>query len=161
MEYRDGPSHTEIKVSRRGPVVIESQNRVGGALINEMVQAVYGVDLHELTMGWPHRMVDAVPARPAATGAAASWLVVADPGEIVEIGGLDGVLSDPGTLAVDLPIAVGDVVRSFDGQWDGLGHVAVAAVDTDAAIDISQARVADIKIRTRPAEQNLAAPTQI
>jgi ATP-grasp domain/L-amino acid ligase C-terminal domain 2 len=149
MGYRDGPSHTELKVGRRGVVIIESQNRIGGALINEMVLEVYGVDLHELAMGWPHRLVDPVTARPGATGAAASWLVVAEPGEIVEIGGLDGVQSDPGTLAVDLPIAVGDVVRRLDGSWDGLGHVAVRAGDTETAIELSRAKVADIKIRTR------------
>lgn len=152
MGYRDGPSHTEFKLSERGPVVIESQNRIGGALINEMVRAVYGIDMHELTMGWPHRLVEEVTTRPAATGAAASWLVVAAPGEILEIGGVDGVLADPDTLGIDLGGAKpGDVVRSLDGSWDGLGHVAVRDADTGSAIDAGLAKVADIKVRTRPA----------
>jgi biotin carboxylase len=149
MEYRDGPSHTEVKVGRRGVVVIESQNRVGGALINELVHQVYGVDLRGMAMAWPHGLVEPITIRPAATGAAASWLVVAEPGEIVEIGGLDGVHNDPDTVAVDLPIAVGDVVRQLDGEWDGLGHVAVRATDTETAIELCRAKVADIKIRTR------------
>jgi hypothetical protein len=151
MGYHDGPSHTEFKLSDRGPVVIESQNRIGGALINEMVRSVYGVDMHELTMGWPYRLRDEITVRPAATGGAASWLVVAEPGEILEIGGVDAVLADPDTLGIDLGGAKpGDVVRALDGSWDGLGHVAVRDVDTDSAIDACLAKVADIKVRTRP-----------
>ncbi|MFJ9785605.1 ATP-grasp domain-containing protein [Amycolatopsis sp. NPDC101161] len=154
LGYPDGPSHTEFKFSPRGPVVIESQNRIGGALINEMVFAVHGVDMHDLTMKWPHGSVSPIAAAPPASGAAASWLAVAEPGEIVEIAGVDGVSADPATLAIDLGgAAPGDVVRSLDGSWDGLGHVAVTAADTTAAIEFSQARVADIKVRTRPAEE--------
>jgi ATP-grasp domain/L-amino acid ligase C-terminal domain 2/ATP-grasp N-terminal domain len=153
LGYPDGPSHTEFKFSPRGPVVIESQNRIGGALINEMVRAVHGVDMHDLTMKWPHGEVSPVLSAPAASGAAASWLVVAEPGEILEIAGVDGVQADPATLAIDLGgAAPGDVVRSLDGSWDGLGHVAVRAADTTAAIEFSQAKVADIKVRTRPVE---------
>jgi hypothetical protein len=153
LGYADGPSHTEFKFSPRGPVVIESQNRIGGALINEMVFAVHGVDMHELTMKWPHGAVAPLSVAPPASGAAASWLVVAEPGEILEIAGVDGVEADPATLAIDLGgAAPGDVVRSLDGSWDGLGHVAVRAADTTAAIEFSQAKVADIKVRTRLAE---------
>ncbi len=153
LGYSDGPSHTEFKFSPRGPVVIESQNRIGGALINEMVFAVHGVDMHELTMKWPHGEVAPLPVAPPASGAAASWLAVAEPGEILEIAGVDGVEADPATLAIDLGgAAPGDVVRSLDGSWDGLGHVAVVAENTTAAIEFSQAKVADIKVRTRPAD---------
>ncbi|HET6706971.1 ATP-grasp domain-containing protein [Amycolatopsis sp.] len=150
LGYADGPSHTEFKFSPRGPVVIESQNRIGGALINEMVHEVHGVDMHELTMKWPHGLVNPVSQAPQARGAAASWLAVAQPGEIVEIAGVEEVTSDPATLAVDLGGATaGDRVRSLDGSWDGLGHVAVRAPDTTAAIEYSRARVADIKVHTR------------
>lgn len=158
MEYRDGPSHTEFKVStKRGPVIIESQNRIGGALINEMVHQVYDVDMHALTMRWPHRLAAPIDARPAANGAAASWLVVAQPGEITEIRGIADVRADPTTLTVDLPIAPGDIVRSFDGQWDGLGHVATRGPDANAAVENCRTKVDDIQIRTRPLDQARAA----
>jgi hypothetical protein len=153
LGYADGPSHTEFKFSPRGPVVIESQNRIGGALINEMVREVHGVDMHELTMKWPHGTVTPVLQAPPAAGAAASWLAVAQPGEILEIAGVDSVSADPATVAIDLGgAAPGDVVRSLDGSWDGLGHVAVRAADTTAAIEYSRARVTDIKVRTQAVE---------
>jgi biotin carboxylase len=154
LGYTDGPSHTEFKFSPRGPVVIESQNRIGGALINEMVRVVHGVDMQKLTMAWLHGGVAPITAAPPAAGAAASWLVVAEPGEILEIAGVDGVSADPATVGIDLGgAAPGDVVRSLDGSWDGLGHVAVRAADTTAAIEFSQAKVADIKVRTRAVEE--------
>jgi biotin carboxylase len=150
--HRDGPSHTEITVGTRGPVVIESQNRIGGALINEMVASVYGVDMRALTMGWPHGTVEPITTRPTAAGAAASWLIVAEPGEVVEIGGVADVVADPDTIAVDLDITQGEVVRPLDGQWDGLGHVAVRAVDADTAVDACRTKLGDIKIHTRPVD---------
>jgi hypothetical protein len=158
MEYPNGPSHTEFKMStKRGPVIIESQNRIGGALINEMVHQVYGVDMHALTMQWPHRLTQPIDIRPVADGGAASWLVVAQPGEITEINGIDDVKADPTTLAVDLPIAPGDIVRSLDGSWDGLGHVAARGPDANAAVENCRTKVDDIQIRTAPLDEAQAA----
>jgi len=150
LELRDGPAHTEFVLTAKGPVVIESQNRVGGALFGAMMEAVYGVDPQKMAIGWPLGLVAELPDRPAATGAAASLLVLAEPGRVLEVLGLDEVRADPDTLDVNVAIGPGDVVRQFDASWDGLGYVAMLAEDADTAAQRCRESVAKIKIQTEP-----------
>jgi len=150
MGFRDGPAHTEFKLSPRGPVVIESQNRVGGALLSTMIEALYGTDPQALVFTWALRQVPAIADRPAGHGAATSWLIVAVPGHVREVRGLEEIRAMPSTLAVDLWVGPGDLVRSFDGQWDGLGHVATRAATTDEAIRLCQDTLSRLHIITEP-----------
>ncbi|MFG2605984.1 ATP-grasp domain-containing protein [Streptomyces sp. NPDC048514] len=148
MGYRDGASHTEFKLTPRGPVVIESQARVGGALLGDLMESVYGVDLQELAFSWPLGEAQALRERPEPRGGSASWLVVTEPGKVREIRGLEAILAKPDTVGVDLWVGPGDVVRPFDGQWDGLGHVASSGDDTTDAIDRCRRSMAELQILT-------------
>jgi len=151
MGLRDGPSHTELKLSPRGPVVIESQNRIGGALINSMIKAVYGIDPQQLAFSRPLGLADELTNRPAPAGGAASWLVVAEPGRVQEVCGLEEVRTDPATIGVTFGVAPGDMVRPLAGSWDGLGHIATYGPDTGTAIAACRANLARIEVRTEPA----------
>ncbi|MEV6328788.1 ATP-grasp domain-containing protein [Streptomyces sp. NPDC051909] len=148
LGYRDGASHTEFKLSPRGPVIIESQNRVGGALLTDMVESVYGTSPQELAFSWALGLVPPMTERPAGRGGAASWLIVAEPGRVREVRGLDEVRGAASTLGVDLWVGPGDVIRSFDGQWDGLGHVASRADTADDAIRVCQESLSALRIVT-------------
>ena len=69
---RDGPSHTELRITARGPVIIEGHNRIGGDRIVDLLELTYGVDFELLTVGWPFRLVEPLterrkPSRAAAT----------------------------------------------------------------------------------------------
>ncbi|QKV91469.1 ATP-grasp domain-containing protein [Streptomyces sp. NA02950] len=149
MGFRDGPTHTELILGPDGPVICESQNRVGGALLTDMIEAVHGHDPMSMAIGWPVGLVEALPDRPAARGAAASWLITAEEGTVERVEGLDAVHTAPDTLAVDLWVEPGDTVRSFDGQWDGLGHVAVRGPDTDTAVERCRATLGKLTVHTR------------
>ncbi|MFL1899212.1 ATP-grasp domain-containing protein [Streptomyces tauricus] len=151
MGFRDGPAHTEIILSPRGPVICESQNRVGGALLTDMIDAVYGCDAQSLALSWALGLADPLPGRPVARGAAASWLVVAEQGRVERVEGVERVRADPDTLAVNLGVAPGDLVRPLEGQWDGLGHISALGPDTDAAIDACRRNLREIRIHTRAA----------
>jgi biotin carboxylase len=157
MGLRNGPAHTEIKLTSRGPAVIESQNRVGGALFSDMMRAVYGIDPQTMAIAWPLGMAEALADRPAPNGGAASWLMVADPGTITEIQGLDDVRADPATLAVDLRVGPGDIIRPFDASWDGLGHIAAYGEDAGVASDRCRQSLARVKFLTQPEESSIHA----
>ncbi|SEM10179.1 ATP-grasp domain-containing protein [Streptacidiphilus jiangxiensis] len=145
---RNGPTHTEFMMSPRGPVIIESQNRVGGGLIGKLAEVVYGTDPQLLALTWALRQVPSLTERAAGNGAAASWIIEAEPGRIQEIRGLDEVHALPSTAAVDLWVGPGDVVRPFKGQWDGLGHVAVRAENADEAIRVCRKTLGLLQIVT-------------
>ncbi|MFF3906413.1 ATP-grasp domain-containing protein [Streptomyces sp. NPDC001848] len=151
MGFRDGSTHTEIILGPDGPVICESQNRVGGALLTDMIQDVYGHDPMSMAIGWPMGLVEPLPDRPERRGAAASWLLLADEGRVERIEGLDEIRAAPDTVAVDLWVGPGDQVRPFAGQWDGLGHIAVRGPDTDTAVARARAAAGRLRIHTRPA----------
>ena len=48
---RNGPGHTEVKLTSRGPRIVESHNRVGGGRINELAEIAYGVDMERYALG--------------------------------------------------------------------------------------------------------------
>ncbi len=95
MGLRDGVSHTELRLTSRGPRVIESHDRVSGGRVMDLVEAVYGIDLERHAVGWPFRLVPELPWRPAARGAAATRFLTAEPGTVVAIEGADEVRAHP------------------------------------------------------------------
>ena len=72
LGYRDGATHTEFKLTPEGPVLIETQARVGGALLNQLISTVYGLDLQELAFSWPLGVAPAVAPMPVSLTAALS-----------------------------------------------------------------------------------------
>ncbi|MFD0727034.1 ATP-grasp domain-containing protein [Lysobacter brunescens] len=59
----DGPTHTELITTPRGPRVVETHTRMGGDLIGKLIRLVTGIDPHELwwrqTLG--QSVIDEVP----------------------------------------------------------------------------------------------------
>jgi biotin carboxylase len=134
MGLTDGPSHTEIRLSSSGPVVIESHNRIGGDYIGELVRAAYGIDLARHGIGWKAGLVEEFAADPQPVAAACVRFVVREPGTVTAVTGVDEVAARPDVLAAKISVRPGDPVRPVRDNWDRLGFVAVRAADTDAAV---------------------------
>ncbi|WP_449482940.1 ATP-grasp domain-containing protein [Streptomyces avidinii] len=152
MGLRDGLSHTEVRLSSAGPRVIESHDRVGGGRIMDLTRHVHGIDLEEYAVAGPFGLLPPLPAAPAPrTGvAAATRFLTAEPGEVVEVQGLDEVRAHPGLIGVDPGVAPGDLVRPVTENFDRLGQLVAGAGSTDAAVALCEALVDKITIRTRP-----------
>lgn len=140
MGLRDGVCHTEVRIDRDGPRIIESHNRFGGDAIPELVRGAYGVDLTELAVGGPFGLVPDLPDRPVARAGASSRFIVGEPGRVVSVDGVDRARAQDGVLAVRITARPGDEVRTLRDNWDRLGLVAVTGADTTAAIN----RAADV-----------------
>ncbi len=134
MGVRDGLGHTEVRISARGPSVIEGHTRFGGDAIPDLVKAAYGIDLTMLAVGWPFGLVAELPDRPEAYAGASTRFLVGEPGQVESVAGVETALRQEGALAVRITAKPGDAVRSLRDNWDRLGLVAVAAPDTTAAI---------------------------
>ncbi|MFJ2414051.1 ATP-grasp domain-containing protein [Streptomyces brevispora] len=132
--YRDGVSHTEIRIGEKGPRVIESHNRVAGDAIPDLVRSAYGIDLMTLALGWPFGLVDELPDRPVARAGASVRVLVGEPGRVESIDGVAEALSHQDVIAVRISAKPGDTVRPVRDNWDRLGLVAVAGADTAAAV---------------------------
>ncbi|PRH79876.1 carboxylase [Streptomyces solincola] len=152
MEVTDGPSHTEIRLSSRGPMVIESHNRLGGDHIVELVQAAYGVDMIAYGAAWPLGLTEPPAAAPAPLAAAAMRAVLREPGTVTAVEGVEAVRARPDVLLAQVSVRPGDTVRPLRDNWDRIGNVVVTAADTDAAVELAE-RLGreDIRVEVEPA----------
>ncbi|WP_043496931.1 ATP-grasp domain-containing protein [Streptomyces viridosporus] len=159
MDVTDGPSHTEIRLSSHGPVVIESHNRLGGDHIVELVEAAYGIDMIAYGAAWPLGLTEPLTEPPAPKAAAAMRAVVRAPGTVTAVTGVEEVLARPDVLAAQVTVRPGDTVRPLRDNWDRLGSVVVTAVDTDSAVRLCERLVhEEIRIGVEPAAAG-SAPT--
>ncbi|KUN77866.1 carboxylase [Streptomyces bungoensis] len=151
MEVTDGPSHTEIRLSSRGPVVIESHNRLGGDHIVELVEAAYGIDMIAYGAAWPLGLTEPLAEPPAPKAAAVMRAVVREPGTVSAVSGVEEVRARPGVLMAQVSVRPGDTVRPLRDNWDRLGSVVVTAADTDTAVELCERLVGeDIRIDVEP-----------
>ncbi|AXB47392.1 ATP-grasp domain-containing protein [Amycolatopsis albispora] len=134
----DGPGHTEIKFGARGPVVIESHNRIGGDRIHDLVEAVYGIDLTHYAVGWPFGLVSELRERPKPDGGAAVRFVEGTAGTVASIDGLDELRARPEVIAADALVSVGDRVGPVRDNHDRLALVAATGPTGDAAVKLCE-----------------------
>ena len=153
MELRNGPAHTEFRLSERGPVVIESHNRYGGGAIKELVRGAYGIDLETYALGWPFGLVPELAQPPQAQRAAAVRFLVSGPGQVESITGVEDARAEPGVLTAQMWVKPGDAVRGVENSWDRLGLVAATAATSDLAVRRADAVLQDtIRIQVRGAD---------
>ncbi|MCZ2526886.1 ATP-grasp domain-containing protein [Streptomyces sp. SCUT-3] len=145
-----GPSHTEVRLSERGPLVIESHNRPGGDRIRDLVEEAYGFDIERYTVAWPGGGLPALEERPAPLRAAATRFLGAEPGTVTAVEGLEAARSLAGVLDVDLAVERGSTVRPLRSSWDRPGQVIAVAPDADAAVALCEKACATVRISTAP-----------
>lgn len=144
----EGPAHTEVKLTGRGPRIIESHNRVGGDRINELAEIAYGVDMDRYGIGIPFGLVEPLrqPPKPVA-GAAIRFLTPAA-GRVVAITGTEEVRKDPALVELEVEVALGDVVRELRWSEDRVGHVIARGETAEEAVANCERLVAAVRIET-------------
>ncbi|MET7622704.1 ATP-grasp domain-containing protein [Streptomyces sp. NPDC005408] len=147
---RDGPSHTEIRLTARGPRIVESHNRIGGDKIRELVHRVYGVDLVMLTaqcaLGLPTPLIPPTPR----CGAAVRFLAPS-PGIIRRISIPDVPELTDGTATIQFDVAVGDCVGPVKESGDRSGYVLAEGADAVDAARRCERLAAQVVIDTQSA----------
>ncbi|MER6222256.1 ATP-grasp domain-containing protein [Streptomyces sp. 900105755] len=144
----EGPSHTEVRLSDRGPRVIESHNRPGGDRIRDLVEAAYGFDIERYTVAWASGTLPALESRPPLRQAAATRFLSAEPGTVTAVEGLAQAEDQADVLTVALDVAVGDTVRPLRSSWDRIGQVVAVGPDADAALALCEKTGASLVVRT-------------
>lgn len=147
---RNGPAHTEIRLTSRGPRVIESHNRIGGYAVNEMVEVAYGVDMERYALGAPFGLLEPLDGSPEPLGGAALQALTPEPGRVVEVTGVDAVRADPAFVDLHLKVKPGDVVPPLTWNEDIGGYVVARGADATEAIAHSRRLAEAIHVRTEP-----------
>jgi biotin carboxylase len=134
VELKDGATHTELRITPKGPKIIESHNRMGGDRIFDLLDAAYGINLEQWTVAWQFRLIEPLTERPIPRCSAATRFLSAEPGLVTDVRGVDEALAEAGTLDVELTVRPGRTVPPLQGNWDRVGQVLATAATTEAAV---------------------------
>jgi biotin carboxylase len=144
----DTVTHTEVKLTSRGPRVVEINARPGGDRIPELVRAVTGYDLAELSLhlALGHSLADA-PRHPIlAPSAAIRFLVVDEDGVLVDDGAC-GASDITGLQLLHLYVDKGDPVERTTCNFNRLGYVIVHGTDAQSADVLADRALRDLSVR--------------
>lgn len=147
---RYGPGHTEVKLTSRGPRIVEGHNRVGGDRINELVEIAYGVDMDRYALAAPFDLMTPLRASPVPVAGAAIRFFTPAPGRVVAVTGADAVAGDPALVDINVSVRPGDVVRSFTWSDDRVGFVIARAQTAEAAVAHAERLRSMVHIHTEP-----------
>lgn len=140
----EGVTHTEFRLSARGPMLIETHTRMGGDSIHVLTRLTTGVDLADLMVAFAlGEKPDAVP-RPQGRGAAIRFLT-GRPGRIASIDP-PPVEAGDGVHAVKIYVKPGHVVNGRSSSLHRLGHVIATGPDAPAAARAAEAFAARVRL---------------
>ncbi|MGW6394917.1 ATP-grasp domain-containing protein [Streptomyces sp. NPDC055103] len=151
MGLKDGVGHTEIKLSSKGPRVIEGHDRVAGDRLLDFMAVTHGFDMERYASGWPLRRLPALTGRPEPVlGSVTKW-VNGLPGIVESIEGVEELRAEEGVFGVDVHIAPGDEIEPMADNFGRHVQVLVTADTTAAAIARIDELIGRVRIVTRPA----------
>lgn len=146
----DSPTHTEVRLTERGPVVIEIGSRCGGGYISShLVPLSTGIDFIgaaiDVVLGSEPR-IESTQSR----GAAIEF-VRAEPGHVLSHGALDEIRGRPGVIELQLQVTVGDRVPPLRDARDRIGFVICASETAESAAEECRRCLQDLNLRTAEA----------
>lgn len=148
VKFAEGPAHTEVKLTKHGPRIIESHNRPGGDRINELVRVAYGFDMKEMAFRWLCGLVEPLMESPRLQAGAAIRFFTPPPGLVQDISGLDAVQRAEGLVEIQLGVKVGGQVRPIHESYDRAGHVVACGPNVQEAIRRCERMVEQVRIVT-------------
>ncbi len=132
---RNGPSYTQLRLGRAGPVVMEVAARLGGGHDAELCATVTGVDLNALAVAFALGEARSDTVSRGLAGGAAVVFAVPPVGRLVEVEGAADAEALPGVRWVRVYRRPGHVFGRLRRGADRAGAVLVTGADRDDALE--------------------------
>lgn len=140
----NGPAHTEIKITKDGPKIIELGARLGGDNITtHLTPLSTGVDMVECCINIAMGMAVNLNTR-MNRGSAIRYFPL-EKGKIKNIEGVEQAQKIPGVVQVSIVHGVGESVNGIKNSGDRVGFVITEGDDAKAAVDAAMQGVATVK----------------
>lgn len=140
----NGPAHTEIKITKDGPKIIELGARLGGDNITtHLTPLSTGVDMVECCINIAMGMAVNLNIR-MNRGSAIRYFPL-EKGKIKNIEGVEQAQKIPGVVQVSIVHGVGESVNGIKNSGDRVGFVITEGDDAKAAVDAAMQGVAAVK----------------
>ena len=140
---QNGPSHTEIKVSKDGPKIVELGARLGGDCITtHLVPLSTGVNMVECSIRIALGEKPDLAAK-WQKGSAIRYLKTGT-GIVKEISGIEEIERRKGIVQVSVVHGIGDLVNDIKSSVDRAGFVVVQADDAQNAVTMAEDAISNI-----------------
>jgi biotin carboxylase len=149
-----GPTTTQVLLGEAGPLVAKLSARVGGGHDGELCRVALGVDANVLSvaaaLGEQVRPQDLAPTD--GVGAACVRFLVAQPGRLAEVRGVDAAFELEGVRGIRIYRKPGHVFKELRRASDRAGAVLATGATREDALDAADAAAERIRFVTRAAE---------
>ncbi|NML51331.1 ATP-grasp domain-containing protein [Streptomyces sp. R302] len=153
---RDGPTHTEVVLTGRGPRLIETHVRMGGDRIPDLTLDATGVDIDDCAVrqALGERVLPGIRAALGAadrpTHASSIWFGSVDTAGVLEaVTGTDEAAAVPGVTEVSVLAKPGATIAGLVDSDSRLAAVRARADTADAALKAAQEAVSHLEFRLR------------
>jgi biotin carboxylase len=148
---RDGPTYTQVRLAPDGPKVMELAARLGGGHDAELCELTLGIDLNGLAIAAAlGAAVEVPPARPS--GGACVRFLVAPPGELRAVEGLEDALGSDGVVDARVYRRAGWVFGPLRRGSDRAGFVLARGDSRDDALARAARAAERIRFETADAQ---------
>jgi biotin carboxylase len=150
----DGPTTTQLLVGGEGPLVAKLSARVGGGHDGELCRVALGIDANDLAVGAALgenvRRHQLAPAH--GVGGACVRFLVAPPGELHEVRGLEEAYAVGGVRGIRIYRKPGHVFRELRRASDRAGAILATGDTRGDALDAAEEAAERIRFATRAVE---------
>jgi biotin carboxylase len=148
-----GPCYSQVALGPRGAFLFETAARLGGGFDADVTQITSGVDLYARVLGVAigDRDLERSPAEAAHDAAAIAKFLVARPGVVRAIGGVEAALALDGVHDVQTFVPVGGRVHPLTDSAKRAAYVLAHGPTRDIAIQRADAALATVRIDTEEA----------
>jgi biotin carboxylase len=155
-----GCTHTEVKLTAEGPLVIEINGRIGGG-VPEMLKLSSGIDMIQLAMRAALTMDLGVSAMPMTHGVAYRFFFQppATARRLLSMSGLDELRRQSGVEDVYLHVSPGSELDAADGTRTYLFAVVGAAVDHAGVVAMDEYLAREISVEYEHEPASVAPPS--
>ena len=145
-----GPSYTQLRYGSQGAFLVETALRLGGGLDPDVTLLASGVSLYRKIVGVALARPDweTCGAEAPAYGGATGRFIVARPGVVRAIRGLDAAREMPGVVNAEVYVQPGDTVHPLTDGSKRAGHVLATGATRQQAEAHAAAAMARIEIDT-------------
>lgn len=142
---QNGPSHTEIKVTKDGPKIVELGARLGGDCITtHLVPLSTGVNMVECSIRIA--LGERPDFEPKWNKGSAIRYLKTGTGTIKEITGIEEAETVPGVIQVSIVHGIGECVGEIKSSVDRAGFVIAQAEEAMSAVEIAEEGIERIRV---------------
>lgn len=152
----DCVTHTEVKLTSRGPRIIEVNARPGGDYIPLLVRATTGFDLRELALHLSiGSSLEQVPRHPVDATSAAVRFFTTDRDGVAQYDDPEQVRAMPGVQTLKLSVQPAGKARRTTSNYDRLGYVIVHGSEGQEADQVAEAVLERLNFKVYASENEV------